>query len=148
MSNDPDPESAPVSATGRCECGGVRFALRGPLRGVLNCHCGQCRRTHGHVGAYTRVEEGGLELREDAELRWYRSSDGARRGFCGRCGASLFFHSRERGGMAVSAGTLDEPTRLQTVAHVYVDHGGDYYRIDDGLPRYPGMGPWPAATGE
>ncbi len=36
-------------------CGAVRYALSGPLRGVVSCHCSQCRRTHGHYAAYTGV---------------------------------------------------------------------------------------------
>ena len=39
--------------TGGCLCGGVRYAIRGELRGVIACHCAQCRRTSGHHSAMT-----------------------------------------------------------------------------------------------
>ena len=48
-------------------------------------------RTHGHVGAYTALSKEKLVLTERRGLDWYRSSEGARRGFCRICGASLFF---------------------------------------------------------
>ena len=37
----------PARATGSCLCGGVSFTIEGPLRGVVVCHCGQCRKTTG-----------------------------------------------------------------------------------------------------
>jgi hypothetical protein len=39
------------TAAGGCLCGAVRYEVRGPLRPVVNCHCGQCRKSHGHYGA-------------------------------------------------------------------------------------------------
>ena len=38
---------------GGCLCGAVRYEIRGPLRGVIACHCSQCRRTSGHYVAMT-----------------------------------------------------------------------------------------------
>src|SRR4051794_29032619 len=76
---------------GGCLCGGVRYEVSGPLRPVVNCHCGQCRRTHGHFSAYTEAPRRALSLVEVSSLRWYRSSPQVRRGFCSNCGASLFW---------------------------------------------------------
>ena len=41
--------------TGGCLCGGVRYRATGPLRPVIACHCGQCRKTSGHHAAMTSV---------------------------------------------------------------------------------------------
>ena len=81
--------SAP--ATGGCLCGAVRYKVNGRLRDVLECHCTMCRRTHGHIGAYSAVAKRSLELTEDRGLKWYESSRQARRGFCGTCGGTLFW---------------------------------------------------------
>jgi len=123
------------SLTGGCLCGGVRYTVRGPLRGVVNCHCGQCRRTHGHFAAYTSAPRKNLELLEDRGLAWYRSSAKARRGFCRECGASLFWEPTDGDHVSIAAGTLDTPTGLHTVRHIYVADAGDYYGIEDGLEK-------------
>ena len=38
------------------------------------------------------------------------------------------------------AGTLDRPTELDAVAHIYADSKSDYYTIADGLPVHAGRG--------
>jgi len=122
--------------TGECLCGGVRYRVAGRLQPVVDCHCGQCRRTHGHFAAYTAAGKAVLELVEAAGLRWYSSSPGVRRGFCGTCGASVFWERTDGPDISIAAGTLDAPTGLSTIGHIYVADAGDYYAIDDKLPRF------------
>ena len=116
----------------------MTYEVRGGMRPVWNCHCGQCLRTHGNFAAYTNVPSGMLTLTRDRGLKWFGSSDIARRGFCGECGASLFWERLNSGTISVSAGTLDAPTGLETAGHIFVADKGDYYEIGDGLPAYPG----------
>lgn len=129
-------DDAPVHHGG-CLCGAVRYAVRGALRPVVNCHCGQCLRFHGHHGAYSGAEWEKVVVTGDA-LRWYRSSEAARRGFCGRCGSSLFWDRVGGGFLSIAAGSLDRPTGLRTVRHIYTAERADYYEITDGLEQFPG----------
>jgi hypothetical protein len=128
-------DSTPLAATGGCLCGAVRYEARGPLRDVVICHCGRCRRTHGHVAAYTEIAAADLLQLEDRGLGWY-VSNGRERGFCRECGASLFWRRPGDGSVSIAAGTLDEPTGLRTVAHIFVDSKGDYYDLADDVPRF------------
>jgi len=127
-------------ARGGCLCGAVRYEIHGPLRDVLLCHCLECRRSTGHVFAGTSTQREHLVLVEQRGLRWVDSpqSDAhARRGFCGECGSNLFWDPPGRPNLAITAGTLDEPTGLRVMGHWYVDEQGDYYEIpDDGTPRH------------
>ena len=129
-------------ATGRCLCGAVRYRVDGPLRDVLLCHCEECRRWHGHFSASTAARREDLVLTEQSGLRWIDSpaSDAhARRGFCAKCGSSLFWDPPDRPTVSISAGTLDDATGCKTIAHWYVSQAGDYYELpDDGLPRHEG----------
>ncbi len=128
--------------SGGCLCGAVRYRLRGPLRPVVYCHCGQCRRTHGHFAAYTSVPAKALELVEQRGLGWFRSSAEAERGFCRECGASLFWRRIGGDDCGVAAGSLDDAADLQPAVHIFVADKAAYYEITDGLPQHAqGSGP-------
>jgi hypothetical protein len=132
------PEPTTSGGTGGCLCGAVRYVARGPLRGVVNCHCGQCRRYHGHFAAYTAAALADLAITGEGSLRWFQSSPEARRGFCANCGSSLFWQRLGSATISVAAGTLDEPTGLRTIRHIFAADAGDYYRLEDGLETFPG----------
>ena len=78
-----------------------------------------------------------LALVNQQTLQWYHDeSPDTYRGFCNRCGASLFWDARDdRGKVAVSAGSLDDSGELKTIGHVYVSEAAKYYQINDELPR-------------
>jgi hypothetical protein len=128
-------------ATGRCLCGAVRYEVRGPLRDVLLCHCVECRRAHGSIGAYSATRHEDLTLLADETLRWVDSPESdlhAKRGFCAECGSSLFWQGRDLPRIGIAAGTLDRPTGLRIAAHIYTHQAGDWDELpDDGLPRDP-----------
>jgi len=121
---------------GACLCGSVRFNLKGELRNVINCHCGQCLHTHGHYAAYTAVEKEKLELIIDDGLKWYRSSKDARRGFCKKCGASIFFERIDGNKISISAGMLVLSEGIKTSEHIFFDLKPSYYEINDSLPKF------------
>lgn len=122
--------------SGGCLCGAVRYRLHGALRPVVYCHCGQCRRTHGHFAAYTRVPATALEVIQQRGLAWFRSSAGAERGFCRECGASLFWRTVGGDDCSIAAGSLDEAAGLEAAAHIFVADKAAYYEITDGLPQH------------
>jgi len=121
--------------TGGCLCGGVRYRISGALRGVIACHCSQCRRTSGHYAAMTSAPSANIVMTSSGSLAWYRSSDTAERGFCGRCGGNLFWKQAGQDTISITAGTLDTPTNLRVEEHIFVADKSDYYTIDDGVPR-------------
>ena len=120
---------------GGCLCGAVRYEIRGEPRQVIACHCGQCQKSHGNFAAYTRVPLAGFTLTAQDGLKWYRSSETARRGFCRHCGSSLFWEPLDAGDISVAAGSIDPPSRLVTIRHIFTADKGDYYEIADGLEQ-------------
>ena len=125
-----------MSVKGSCDCQGVVFELIGELRDVVFCHCSQCRKTSGHYWAATQVTKVNLNLIKATSLSWYDSSDKARRGFCSVCGSSMFYERKGIDKISVSAGSLEIPTSLDRMRHIYVTSKGDYYDISDDLPQF------------
>lgn len=115
---------------GGCACGGVRFELDGPMRGVIACHCETCRRTSGHYWAATEAYRRDLRLIADDTLTWFASSDSAQRGFCAACGSSLFYRRNQSDCISIAAGALDLPTGLRCVEDICTSEAGDYYGLD------------------
>ena len=124
--------------TGACLCGAVKYEVRNLGGEAVACHCGQCRRQSGHYFASAMTTRANLTITEDRGLKWYQSSDVARRGFCAECGAILFWESATDDSYAIGAGSLDLPTGLRLASHIFVDDKSDYYEIDDGLPQFAG----------
>lgn len=125
--------------TGGCQCGAVTYEIEGPLRPVVGCHCRVCAKTSGNFVTATQGYLRKLKLIRDAGLKWYRSSDLARRGFCRECGGNLFFQRDNNERISIMAGSLDQPTGLRMAAHIYVEDASDYYEICDGLPHIINM---------
>ncbi|MCO4316185.1 GFA family protein [Phyllobacterium sp. 21LDTY02-6] len=126
--------------TGSCLCGEVSFKTSGPLRGVVYCHCTQCRKQSGHHYAATNVLDDNIEISGTDHLSWYRASKQARRGFCRDCGSALFWKHDDLDYISVMAGAFEAPSGLKGECHIFVADKGDYYEIDDGLPQFAASG--------
>ena len=121
---------------GGCLCGQVRFAIHGPLRDVVNCHCSMCQRLHGNFGPHTKARKVNITITKSDGLKWYKTSNIARRGFCGECGSGLFWEPFDLDATGIIAGSLDGQTGLHTIGHIFVDEKPDFYEITDSLPQY------------
>ena len=125
---------------GGCLCEGVRYRISGNCRDIINCHCTNCRRTHGHFAAYTSVNKSDLTLVQQSTLQWYHDQlPDTYRGFCNCCGASLFWDARDGlGRLSIAAGSLDDSCDLKTIGNIYVAEAGHYYELEEGVPRFDG----------
>lgn len=118
---------------GACECGAITYEVGAELGPVTACHCSQCRKISGHFTAATPAPIEAVAIK--GEVRWYRSSQRAQRGFCPTCGSYLFWEEFD-GLLYLMAGAFEAPTGLQMDGHIYYGDKGDYYEVRDGLPRY------------
>ena len=124
-----------TTLTGQCECGSVAFTVKNPRTEVTFCHCGQCRRTSGHFWSATNAKFEYVVFTKDSSLKWYASSDWAKRGFCSECGSSLFYRMNEEEGIGIAVGAFDDTTGFTPGMHIFVKDKGNYYEIADGIPQ-------------
>jgi len=125
-----------LSLKASCLCGGIKLRTQGYHRNVQNCHCIQCMKTHGHYAAYTNVEERNIKFLKKRTLKWFKSSKRAKRGFCNKCGASLFFKIIGAKTISIAAGLFNRPVKLKTTMNIFVKGKSDYYKLDSCMPKF------------
>jgi hypothetical protein len=74
----------------------VTLTLRPPTLFASHCHCRTCRTVHAApLVTWTAVPVDALSVDGEGALRWYASSPGVRRGFCGTCGSPLLYRGAD-----------------------------------------------------
>ena len=132
-------ESSPI--TGRCNCGGVRYAITSAPLAVVACHCTSCRKQSGAahsvnliVRASTMTVEGDLSSYDDPDTA---SGAPIARQFCGGCGSPIrSVPSAKPKLVAVKAGTLDWPADYAPAMHIWTRSALPWVFIPEGLPRF------------
>ena len=119
-----------------CLCVGIQLKAKGLFRDVSNCHCRQCMKTHGNYAAYTNTPEQDIKFIKKGTLKWFKSSKKAKRGFCNKCGASMFFKFLGSDSISIAAGMFKNPTKLKTTMNIFVKKKLDYYKLDNKLPKF------------
>ncbi len=96
--------------TGGCQCGAVRFRIKGQLGRPSICHCRMCQKAFGgFFGPLVTAPEGGVEWTRN-EPNYFQSSINISRGFCGACGTPLTY--RHPGGLEIAIGAFDDRSDL------------------------------------
>ena len=124
--------------SGTCLCGALRFEVTLSTRWALHCHCTLCRRAHGApVVTWVGVESSRFALIEETTLRWYASTPGAERGFCERCGSTLFFRSeRWPDEVHIVRTAFEGEIDREPSGHVHTADRADWFPFEDHLEQY------------
>ena len=112
-----------------CHCGAVTLTLPAASAGVLACHCGDCQKMHGTYNAFLAAPMAEVGLEGGDALVWYRSSEAARRAFCGTCGARVLKEVTAAGRWLVSAGLIDGPTGRRIIRNLWAEAKPDWYDL-------------------
>jgi hypothetical protein len=112
----------PISITGGCYCGAIRFlATQAPIY-QANCHCANCRRAVGAQSvAWITVNRAHFRFEQGTPKR-YRTDTGAWRTFCDGCGTSLTYERDSRPGeIDITTGCLDQPEAFPPAKDVFAE---------------------------
>jgi len=121
---------------GNCLCGNVSFEVSAPSLWSAHCHCSLCQRAHG-AGVVTWVgcHQDSVKV-SDNYLKWYVSSPGAHRGFCQRCGTTLFFKSVNwPNEIHIARANFVTEVDREPAAHGYYQSHVGWLNLVDDLPR-------------
>lgn len=119
---------------GHCLCGEIAFVVEHPPFEVTHCYCSMCRR---HSGAALQT----FAAFPTEAILWtgrpatFRSSTWATRGFCSRCGSSLFLDYDDQADTTwLTAGAFDDPDRLTPGLHWCLEDRVRWMPYDPNLP--------------
>lgn len=112
-------EGKATPVTGGCLCGEVRYRIAGPPMDTVVCHCRMCQKSSGSAFTIASVYAIDAVVFSKGELKYFKSSPFAERGFCATCGSSVSYRPLApavsphwEGWMMIECGTLDNPASL------------------------------------
>lgn len=106
--------------SGRCLCGAVRFTAEDVEYEHHACHCTMCRRWSGGSG-FLGASCTGVAFTGAEQLGRYASSPWAERGFCIRCGTTLFYFLKPTTAYTISVGAFDDQAPFRLVREIFID---------------------------
>lgn len=122
-----------MARQGGCMCGAVRYEINSDVDEAGACHCGMCRKFSGGVYLAVKVPAGGMTFESEESLGVFTSSAWAERGFCKRCGSSLFYRLTApgpmQGEMHVGLGSLDDANGVPLTGEIFIDRKPDGYEF-------------------
>lgn len=123
--------------TGGCLCGKIRYSISGRPSFPHFCTCHQCQRWSGApVVAWvdfplTAVEWSGTL----GQPSWFRSSPGARRGFCPSCGSTLCALDDGSKKVCITIATLDDANLVVPRSQSFPKSAPTWLRVRALQPR-------------
>jgi hypothetical protein len=133
--------------SGQCLCGAVSFTAKAKSHDVSVCHCSMCNRWSGGISMFLDVV-GAPQFKGADNIGLYKSSEWGERGFCKTCGSSLFWKLVGEDRYTVSAGVLDDQSRLHFAKEIFIDGKPAYYDFANDTVKQTGEEAMVAYTGE
>lgn len=126
---------------GGCQCGSLRYEVRGEPLAVCACHCTDCQRRSGSAFGITMfAARSQVTLARGEPARYdYVEQDGRRwiGTYCANCVIRLWSESpRNPDVLFLAAGTLDATSGLAPAVHVWTRSAQSWVRIPDDVPTF------------
>ena len=121
---------------GGCLCRAVRYETTGKPLNQRICHCRLCQKAIGaafNARVLMRIENVAIS----GPFGTFQSSETLERGFCQRCGSTVFSRRVSAGIMGLTVGSLDDPSLFEPDMHFWTSSKQPWLKIADGLPQHP-----------
>jgi hypothetical protein len=113
-----------MAFSGGCQCGAIRYEVKGEPAFAAICHCDDCRRSSGTAFAtnvFVKADDLAV-VKGQTKAFAHPTASGSTmtREFCPDCGSPLFGHSSAGSGMrAVRVGSLDDASFVKPGVEVW-----------------------------
>lgn len=121
-----------MEVKGKCLCGSVELQIEfsTPITEIAACHCGTCRNWLG--GPMLAVDSGVLKgISGESFITRYESSEWAERGFCNKCGTSLFYYLKPAEQYHFSVGLFEGDLQWKLSHQIFIDEKPNYYSFSN-----------------
>ena len=121
--------------TGGCLCGAVRFQVTERPNMDAYCYCKMCQHWSGSVLTSWACFKAKDFQYTKGEIKFYKSSEFAERGFCPKCGSSLVQRDLKDDRVSVASGCFDQSEDFPPREHCGIESQVPWLKVDDDLPR-------------
>lgn len=133
----------PISFTGGCACGAIRYECNGEPLTMFHCHCRDCQRATAAPYSSVIGMPGTVFKLLQGTPRWYSTPSTAGglldRGFCADCGSPLFGRGEidaETPFMGIHASSLDDPRLFKPEMHLWTCDVQLWDHMNPDLPKF------------
>jgi hypothetical protein len=122
-----------INRLGGCQCGEIRYALSALPLTLYACHCRDCQRQSASgFGMSLAVARDGFHITQGEPKFWHRRAASGRVvacALCRSCGVRIY-HAPQRNAaiLNIKPGTLDDPSDLVPVGHLWVSRAHPWLR--------------------
>jgi hypothetical protein len=129
-----------IAKSAGCFCGAVKLQFSANTKGVINCHCGECRRLSGSAfTTWTAFAAEATAIEGKESLTAFQVTENVRRYFCRTCGSHVYTSDKRYSKMlGVPAGAFSSGVPFKPSAHYFVGHRAAWNEINDAIPQFGG----------
>lgn len=124
--------------SGACLCGKLSFSALLPTLWVAHCHCTLCQKNAGAAFVtWAGFNEQDVHIDDSNNtLTWYSATENAFRGFCNKCGSTIFFKSsRWPSELHITVANIHEQLDRSPQVHVNWESHQPWIEFADDLPK-------------
>jgi hypothetical protein len=128
---------SPRTLAGRCQCGGVAYAVQDAFLYAMNCHCSMCRRATGSAfKPFPGIERDKFRITTGSDQLLVFGDGNTHDARCRLCGSSLYSVMRDGAYVHVTLGTLADDPGVRPTRHIFVGSKAPWFTITDALPQH------------